>query len=81
MFIKKYNEKFAVEPRDPQSAFRKLEDTINPDHILCVKDTRQIDNGCTFSYENVYYRLIQNGKVIPLTPKSKVTVLKALALV
>lgn len=76
-FIEKYNEKFAVEPMDPQSAFRKLEDNINPDYILCIKDTRQVDNGSTFSYGSVYYRVIRNGKVMPVMPKSKVTILKS----
>lgn len=76
-FIDKYNEKFAVEPRDLQSAFRKLEDDINPDHILCIKETRQVDHGSTFSYGSVYYRVIRNGKTVPMIPKAKVTVLKS----
>ncbi len=76
-FIKKYNKKFAVEPRDPQAAFRKLEDGINPDHILCIKETRQVDHGSTFSYGNVYYRVIRNGKTMPIIPKAKITVLKS----
>lgn len=76
-FIKKYNTKFAVKPKDPQSAFRGLDNTVNPDYILCIKDTRQVDNGSTFSYEGVYYRVLRNGKVMPVIPKSKVTVLKS----
>lgn len=77
MFINKYNEKFAVEPRDPQSAYRKLEDNINPDHILCIKETRQVDHGSAFSYGSVYYRVIHNGKAMPIIPKVKITVLKS----
>jgi len=77
VFIKKYNEKFAVEPRDPQSAYRKLEDDINLDHILCIKETRQVDHGSTFSYGSVYYRVIRNGKTVPIMPKAKITVLKS----
>lgn len=76
-FIKKYNEKFAVEPRDPQPAYRKLEDNVNLDHILCIKETRQVDNGSTFSYGSVYYRVIRNGKTMPIIPKAKITVLKS----
>jgi hypothetical protein len=76
-FIQKYNKKFAVPPRDPQSAFRKLDNAINIDHILCIKDTRQVDNGAAFSYEGSYYRIIHNDCVIPVIPKSKVTVLKS----
>lgn len=76
-FIKKYNNRFAVEPKDPQPAFRKLEDNINLDYILCSKITRKVDNGSVFSYKNVFYRIIRNGKTIPAIPKSKVTVLKS----
>lgn len=76
-FISKYNEKFAVEPKDPQSAFRHLEDNVNLEYILCLKDTRQVDNGSTFSFEGVYYRVIRNNKVMPVIPKSKVIVLKS----
>lgn len=76
-FINKYNEKFAVEPKDPQPAFRKLEDNINLDYILCTKETRQIDRGSAFSYGGVYYRVICNGKTMPIAPKAKITVLKS----
>ena len=74
-FIDKYNKKFAVEPSDPQSAFRELDDTINLDYILCIKDTRQVDNGSAFSFNSTFYRVIRNGKVMPVIPKSKITVL------
>jgi len=77
VFIKKYNEKFAVEPKDPQSAFRKLDDNVNLDYVLCLKDTRQVDNGSTFSFEGVYYRIIRNNKIMPVIPKSKIIVLKS----
>ena len=76
-FISKYNNKFAVEPMDPQPAFRKLESNINLDHILCIKETRQVDRGSTFSYGGVYYRVVRNGKTMPIIPKAKVTVLKS----
>lgn len=77
IFMQKYNERFAVEPKDPQPAFRKLEH-INLDHILCIKDTRQVDNGSTFSYKSVYYRVVHDdGQVVPVIPRSKVTVLKS----
>mgnify|MGYP001022541737 CR=1 FL=1 len=76
-FIKKYNEKFAVEPKEPQAAYRKLEDDINLNYILCIKENRQVDNGSTFSYGGVYYRVIHNGKMMPIIPKAKITVLKS----
>lgn len=76
-FIKKYNERFAVKPTDTQSAFRKIEDTINLDYVFCIKEIRQVDNGSAFSYENRYYRIVRNGKTMPVIPKAKVNVLKS----
>lgn len=76
VFIDEYNERFAVEPADPQTAFRPLENIVL-DHILCIKDIRQVDNGSSFSYENIYYRVIHNSTVIPIASKSKITVLKS----
>lgn len=76
-FINKYNEKFAVEPRDPLPAYRNLDKNINPDHILCIKEIRQVDHGSAFSYEGVYYRVIRNDRTMPIIPKAKITVLKS----
>ena len=74
-FVQQYNRKFAREPRDPQSAFRPLEENINLDFILCRKETRKVDNGSTFSFSGVKYRAIDQGKVVALVPHSTVTVL------
>ena len=76
-FIVEYNQKFAVEPEDPEPDFRPLDKQLNLDYILCVRDTRKADNGSTFSYEGSYYRIIRNGKVMPVIPRSTVTVLKS----
>lgn len=76
-YIKKHNQQFAVEPKLPESAFRQLDNCLNLDHILCVRETRQADNGSTFSYENTFYRVLRNGKTMPIIPKAKVTILKS----
>jgi len=76
-FMKKFNAKFAVEPRDPESAFRPLAENLNLDYILCLKDTRQVDHGSAFSFQNVYYRIVRNGKPLPVIPKAKITVLSS----
>ncbi|MCL6479894.1 MAG: ISNCY family transposase [Peptococcaceae bacterium] len=77
-FIKKYNQKFAVEPKEAQSAFRQLDDKINIDHVLCIKETRRVDNGSTFSFGKTYYRVVRNGKTMPVIPKATITVLISL---
>lgn len=77
VFMSKYNSKFAVDPKDPLSAFGQLEDSVNLDHILCIKDSRQVDNGSVFSFEGVHYRVIRQGNLMPVFPKAKITVLKS----
>lgn len=76
-YIKKHNEQFGVEPKQPESAFRDLDKDLNLDYILCVRDKRQADNGSSFSYENTFYRVVRNGKTMPIIPKAKITVLKS----
>ena len=39
-FIQRFNTRFAVVPREPQSAYRPLEEDINIDDILCRKEAR-----------------------------------------
>ncbi len=76
-FIKKYNEKFAVEPKEATIAFRPLDENLNLDYILCTKEVRKADNGSAFSYKGNFYRIIRNGKIMPVIPKAKITVLNS----
>lgn len=76
-FMNKYNARFAVEPREPESAFRTLPDNLNLDYILCCKDTRQVDHGSAFSFQNVFYRIVRNGAPMPTIPKAKISVLSS----
>ncbi|WP_284679366.1 ISNCY family transposase [Aceticella autotrophica] len=76
-FIVAYNEKFGVEPENPEHAFRTLDSNINLDYILCVKEERTIIEGSAFSYKGKYYQLIKNGKKAPAMPKAKLTVLSS----
>jgi transposase len=74
-FIDKYNEKFGVEPENPEDAFRDLDSNINIDHILCVKEDRTIINESGFSYGGQYYQLTKHGKKASSIPKAKIEVL------
>lgn len=76
-FIDKYNEKFAVLPEDQMSDYRSPSNELNLDYILCVKKTRKVDNCSAFSYEGSFYRIVRNGKTMPVIPKSKITVLES----
>lgn len=70
-FIKRFNERFAVSPACPEQAFGCLDERINLDHILCVKETRKLDGNCSFSFKGCYYQII--GHTPP--PRTRVTVL------
>lgn len=74
-FIKRFNAKFGVIPENPKSAFRALQQNLNLDYILCIKEERTIIERTAFSYHSKYYQLIKNdGRVITL-PKAKITVI------
>ena len=74
-FIEKFNKKFGVEPEDPKYAFRDFDESINLDHILCIKEERTIIEGSAFSYNGQYYQLTHNDKKASAMPKAKLTVL------
>lgn len=76
-FINRYNTRFAVEPENPESAFRSLDNSIDLDTILCIKEERIIIEGSAFSYQGNYYQLIQNQKGASPLPKAKITVLNS----
>ena len=75
LFMAAYNEKFAVEPENPQPAFRPLDPAIELDHILCIKEQRTIIEDSAFSYKGKYYQLIKNGRKASAMPRAKLTVL------
>jgi len=44
---------------------------------LWVKETRQVDNGFTFSLDKTYYKIKIAGKTASIPPKARITVLKS----
>ncbi|MFU0833247.1 MAG: ISNCY family transposase [Oscillospiraceae bacterium] len=76
-FIAAYNEKFAVEPESPLSAFRPLDTSIELDYVLCIKEERTVIDGGAFSYKGKYYQLVSKGKGEVALPKAKIMVLKS----
>lgn len=74
-YISKFNLMFAVEPEDIELAYRKLPDNLILDHILCVKQTRTIDNGSVFSIHNRHFQILKNPGLPEIPKKSKITVI------
>lgn len=57
-FIPKYARRFAVQPKDPASAFRPVPDGIDLHTILCAHHRRTIDNDNTVTLHGIRYQLL-----------------------
>ena len=53
--IQKHNRKFAVKPQETESAYRKLPEDVDLDHVFAVREYRQIGPGQTISYGGKLY--------------------------
>jgi transposase len=53
--IEKHNRKFAVKPKEAESAYRKLPKETNLDHVFTIREHRQIGPGQTISYGGKIY--------------------------
>lgn len=72
-YIKRHNARFSVPAASAEAAFEKLDERINLDHILCIKETRKLDGNCSFSFKGHHYQINATGYSPP--PRTKVTVL------
>jgi len=73
-YIFAINSEFAVEPEDTESAFLPLEEGMVLDHILCIKETRKLDNGQVFSYGGRQYQIEASAYSNWIPPKAEITV-------
>lgn len=73
-YIKLFNDKFAVLPVNSISAFKTVSDSLNIDHVLCVKHKRLVDNGAVFSYYNKHFKILCTGSQ-NVPPKARIDVL------
>nr|WP_315910945.1 ISNCY family transposase [Xylanibacillus composti] len=69
--IEKHNRKFAVKPRDSESAYLSLEHEVHLEHIFTKREYRQLGSGNTISYNNTIYTL---AKPSTLRLSAKMTV-------
>jgi len=74
-YIDQFNQRFAVESMDSESAYRTLTVDIDIDTILCIKLTRSVDNGGVFSFYNKQFKVLTNQNTLLIPPKSKILVL------
>ena len=74
-YVLRFNDRFAVEPEDSTTAFRELSETVNLDHVLCVKHERIIDSASVFSFHNRYFQVVSGAGAATLPAKTRVKVL------
>ena len=74
-YISSFNSMFAVEAESAELAYRKPTDDLILDHILCVKQTRTIDNGGVFSIHNRHFQVLKNPGLPEIPKQSKITVI------
>jgi len=74
-YIFAYNSEFAVEPEDAESAFLPLEEGQTLDYILCIKETRKLDNGQVFSYSGKLFQIEKSDYSSWMPPKAEITVM------
>lgn len=78
-FISRFNERFAVEPKDPTPAFQPAPPPLILDKILAFHHIRKASKGSTVSYGNVTYQLVdQHDHVAALKYRTSVTVIHGL---
>jgi transposase len=56
-FIAEYNQRFAVEPRSPESAHRPLAKGEALERVLTLHERRTLSKNLTLSYHNVIYQI------------------------
>ncbi len=72
--IEKHNRRFAVKPAKAESAYRKLDENINLNHILCVHEHRLVGPGQTIAFRGKNYVITArvNYQLIPTKTRVEV---------
>jgi len=74
-FIDSFNQRFAVEPAETQSAFRPAPPPGELNRILALKIDRKASNGSLISYSGQTYQLVdEHGAIALLRPRSTVNI-------
>jgi len=79
-FIKKHNDRFAVDPASSGSAFSPAPDPNTLELILAWRHERKASSGSVISFEGQRFQLASaSGNIVPLRPKNPITVVRTLS--
>lgn len=74
-YVYTLNSEFAVEAEESESSFMPLDECLELDNILCVKESRTLDPGHVFSYGGKRLQLVESEYTAYLPAKAKITVM------
>ena len=74
-YIFAFNSELAVEPEESENAFLPLEEGVILDHILCIKETRKLDNGQVFAYKGKSFQIEKSPYSYLIPNKAEIKVL------
>ena len=74
-FLKDYNRRFAVAPRQSEPVFRQAPSSSHLDRILCLKETRTVNKNHTASFEGLVLQILPGKKYWSIA-RQKVQVLQ-----
>lgn len=77
-FMQRFNQRFAVQPAQPQPAYHPAPPAHVLNNIIATKEQRVASNGSAIAYHGKTYQLVKGDSVIPLPNKAPVTVLSHL---
>ncbi|NCC58679.1 MAG: ISNCY family transposase [Synergistales bacterium] len=79
-FIKKHNDRFAVDPASSDSAFSPAPDHNTLELILAWRHERKASSGSVISFEGQRFQLASaSGNIVSLRPKEPITVVRTLS--
>lgn len=74
-YVQKFNDRFAVEPENAESAFRPIPFNLCIDSVLCIVQRRSYDSGGVFSFYSKQFKILQTKELPALPKKARVDVL------
>lgn len=72
-FLRRYNEKFNVIPKEEADVHRAVPEDIVLDEVLCFEESRQVQNDWTVGWSNRFFQLTKRNEALGLV-KQRITV-------
>lgn len=74
-YRKEHNEHFSKKPKEQMNAHRPLEG-ICLENVLCIRETRTLSKDNVLQFQNTFYKICNQEKLVPLFKGTKVEIRK-----